>query len=137
MRPRVKLNFGRLHMKLQIQRNHVNGHWEISGKEEKNELKIAEAFNDYFVNKIAKLKEGIDQALVVDPQEKLKIQWDLNTKLVWYSNGWKEVGCQMVRFSNAIWLLDSPTIWIPYRWMPSCFIMYWSGIQMFGLIYST
>ena len=60
---------------------------EINGKEEKNELKIAEAFNYYFVNKITKLKEGIDQALVVDPLEKLKIQWDLNTKLVWYSNG--------------------------------------------------
>ena len=50
-------------------------------------MKIAEAFNYYFVNKITKLKEGSDQALVVDPLEKLKIQWDLNTKLVWYSNG--------------------------------------------------
>ena len=27
---------------------------------------------------------------------------DLNTKLVWYSNGRKEVGCQMVWFLNTI-----------------------------------
>ena len=29
-------------------------------------------------------------------------QWDLNTELVWYLNGRKEVGCQMVQYSNDI-----------------------------------
>ena len=27
---------------------------------------------------------------------------DLNTELVWFSNGLEEVGCQMVQFSNAV-----------------------------------
>ena len=53
---------------------------------------------------------------------------DLNTKLVRYLNCQKEVGCQMVPYSNAIWILDSATIWIPDKWMSSCFLRYWSGI---------
>ena len=60
---------------------------------------------------------------------------DLNTELLWYSNGRKEVGCQIVRFLNAIWILDSPTIWILDKWMPSCFLMFWSSIQMVGLVH--
>ena len=35
---------------------------------------------------------------------------DLITKLVWYLNGRKEIECQMVWFSNAIWIPDCPTI---------------------------
>ena len=42
---------------------------------------------------------------------------DLNTKLVEYFNGWKEVGCLMVWFSNAIWIPDTQTIWILDKWM--------------------
>ena len=43
---------------------------EIDGKDEKDELIIAEAFNSYFIEKITKLKDGIDQSLVTDPLEK-------------------------------------------------------------------
>ena len=55
----------------------------------------------------------------------------LNTKLVRYSNGLKELGCQMVWYSNAVWIpdTDNPTNWIPDKWMPSCFLMNLSGIQ--------
>ena len=65
------------------------------------------------------------------------IQWDLNTKLVWYLNGQKEVGCQMVWFWNAIWIPDSPTIKIHVKCMPSCFLVYWSRIHMVGLVHRT
>ena len=37
-------------------------------------------------------------------------------------------------FSNTIWIPDSPTIWILDKWTPSCFFLYWSGIQMVRLI---
>ena len=65
----------------------------------------------------------------------LRVQWgsEYRTSL-WYSNGWKEVWCQMVWFWIAIWLLDSPLIWIPEKWTPPCFLLYWYGIQMVGLI---
>ena len=44
----------------------------------------------------------------------------------------------MVWFSNAIWIPpDSPTIWIPDKWTPSSFSMYWFGIQMVGLVHRT
>ena len=49
--------------------------------------------------------------------------------------GWKEVGCQMVWFSNAIWIQDSPAIWIPDKWAPPWFLKYWSSFRMVGLIY--
>ena len=55
-----------------------------------------------------------------------KYSRNLNTKLFWYSNGPKEVRCQMVWFFNAIWIPDKQT--------PSCFLRYWSGIQMVGLV---
>ena len=53
---------------------------------------------------------------------------DLNLDSVWYLNGRKEVECQMVWYLNAIHILDSPTIWKPDKWMPSCFLIYWSSI---------
>ena len=62
---------------------------------------------------------------------------DLNPKLVRYLNGQKEVGCQMVWYSNALWIPDSWTIWISGKWMPSCFPMYWCSIQMVGQVHST
>ena len=31
-----------------------------------------------------------------------QFQWDLNTELVWYLNGPKEVWCQMAQYLNAI-----------------------------------
>ena len=62
---------------------------------------------------------------------------NLNTELVWYFNVQKEVGCQMVWFLNAIWIPGSPTIWIPDKWKPSCFLMYWLGIQMVPLVHRT
>ena len=62
---------------------------------------------------------------------------DLNTLLVGYLNGQREVGCQMVQFFNAIWIQASRTIWILDKWTPSCFLMYCSGIQMVGLWHST
>ena len=34
----------------------------------------------------------------------------------------KEVGCQMVCFSNANLIPNSPTILIPDKWTPSCFL---------------
>ena len=34
----------------------------------------------------------------------------------------------MVPFFNAIWLPDSPTIWILDKWMRSCFLMFWSSV---------
>ena len=43
-------------------------------------------------------------------------------------------GCQMVRYLNAIVIPDSQTILIPDKWKPSCFLMYWSGIQMVGFV---
>ena len=46
----------------------------------------------------------------------------------------KEAGCQLVQFSNAIWIQDSRTIWIPDKWTPPCFLFYWSDIQMVGLV---
>ena len=55
---------------------------------------------------------------------------DPNTELVWYSNGRKEVEHQKVWHLNAIWISNSPTIWILDEWTPSCFLMYWFGIQM-------
>ena len=58
---------------------------------------------------------------------------DLNTKLVQYSNGQKEVGCLIVQYFNAIWIPDSQTILIPDKSMLSCFLMYWSSIWMVGL----
>ena len=54
---------------------------------------------------------------------------DLNTELNWYSNCQKEVGCQMVCFFNAIW--------IPNKWRPFCFLMYWSEIWMVLLMHMT
>ena len=47
---------------------------------------------------------------------------DLNTELVCYSNGQKEIECQMVQYSKAIWIPDSPTIWILDKWTPFCFL---------------
>ena len=58
---------------------------------------------------------------------------DLNIER--YSNGLKEVGCQMVWYSNVIWILDSPAIWVPEKWMPSCFLKYWSWIWMVSLVH--
>ena len=54
--------------------------------------------------------------------KKHKYSGHLNTILVWYSNGWIEVRCQMVWFSNAKWKPDSLTIWISDKWTPSGFI---------------
>ena len=53
---------------------------------------------------------------------KCTLQWWSDSKLVWYLNGRKDIGYQMVRYSNAIWIWD--------KWTPSCFLMYWSGIWM-------
>ena len=61
---------------------------------------------------------------------------DLNTKLVQYSNGQKEVGCQMVGYLNAIWIPDSLTIWIQDKLTPSCFLMYWSSIWIYLSLFS-
>ena len=47
----------------------------------------------------------------------------------------KKVGCQMVWLLYAIWIPDSSTIWIPYKWTLSCFLMYWSGIWMVSLVH--
>ena len=43
----------------------------------------------------------------------------------WNSNSGKEIGYQMVWYLTAIW--------IPDKWRPSCFLRYWSSIQMIGL----
>ena len=66
-----------------------------------------------------------------------KYSGDLNTKLVRYSNGKKEVGCQMVRYLNVIWIKDSLTIWILDKWAPYCTLMCWFGIQIFGQVQRT
>ena len=43
----------------------------------------------------------------------------------------------MVWYLNAIWILASLTIWIPDKWTPSCFLIYWSGIQMVSQVHKT
>ena len=51
---------------------------------------------------------AVDKLLNLKIQSILLIQWwsiklgELNTELVWYSSGQKEVGCQTVRFLKAI-----------------------------------
>ena len=62
------------------------------------------------------------------------VQWGSGYWLVCYWNGPREVGSLMVRFLNAIWIPDSPTIWIPDK---SWFLMYWSGNPMVGLVQKT
>ena len=52
----------------------------IEGKEVKDEKEIADAFNVHFIEKIVKLKEGIDKSIVVDPLEKLEKKLKHNTK---------------------------------------------------------
>ena len=52
---------------------------------------------------------------------------NLNSKLFRYLNVWRAVRCQMVQFLKVIWILDSPTILIPVKWKPSCFLMYSGG----------
>ena len=54
---------------------------------------------------------------------------DQKTELNRHLNGQKEVGCQMVRYLNAIW--------IPDQWTPSCFLMNWFDIGMVGLVHRT
>ena len=43
----------------------------------------------------------------------------------------------MVWYSNAIWIPDSPTIWIPKKWAASCFLLYGSNIQTVGLAHKS
>ena len=47
-----------------------------------------------------------------------------------WSSDFKWFGIQMVGLSVISYAQDSPTIWIPDKLMPSCFLMCWSGIQM-------
>ena len=51
----------------------------IDGKKEMDELKIAEAFNQFFITKIADLKDGIGQSIKVDPLERLEKKMAHNT----------------------------------------------------------
>ena len=60
-------------------KNENEWNMSINGKVESDEQKIAEAFNDYFVNKIVKLKDNIEQSDVVDPLDKLKTKMEGNT----------------------------------------------------------
>ena len=49
--------------------------WNITdkdGKSVKDDAKVAEAFNEYFVDKVEQLKNGIDKTLVEDPLVRLK-----------------------------------------------------------------
>ena len=41
-----------------------------------DEEEIANKFNDYFIEKVAKLKDGIDKAKVMEPLDKLKARMD-------------------------------------------------------------
>ena len=41
-----------------------------------DEEEIANKFNDYFIEKVAKLKDGIDKAKVMEPLDKLKSRMD-------------------------------------------------------------
>ena len=50
-------------------------------------------FNCYFI---------ISKFVCADRSEEVMYSGDLNTTLVWYLNGPKEVGCQMVWYLNAI-----------------------------------
>ena len=56
---------------------------------------------------------------------------DLNTKLVQYSNSWKEAGHQMVQFSGQPDNLNID------KWTPSNFLGYCSSIWMVGLVHKT
>ena len=44
----------------------------------------------------------LEQQTIIEQSASFCIQWDLNTELVWYLNGQKEVGHQIVWFPNAI-----------------------------------
>ena len=57
-----------------------------------------------------------------------QIQWGSEYRTSWEMK-WSKNGSVV----ECIWVLDSPTIWIRNRWMPSCFLMYRSGIQMVSL----
>ena len=63
------------------------------------------------------------------------IMWKYKHVLVQYSNGLKEIGCQILLYLNTIWITDSSTIWIPDKLTLSFFLMYWSNIQMVGLVH--
>ena len=86
-------------------------------------LMIVDAEEEYFPEEIAKLKRDVDAGLSVvvfgewyntSVMKKVKFygelgpmnlqiySGDLKTKLVWYSNGRKVVGCQMIWFLNTI-----------------------------------
>ena len=65
--------------------SHVNNpksqpNWrlDINGKKIESEEEIAECFNDYFVDKIQKLKENIDPEYIGDPLAKLKKKHENN-----------------------------------------------------------
>ena len=59
--------------------------WNIidkDGKNLKDELSVAETFNEYFIDKVEQLKKGIDKSLVEDPLVRLKERMKNNkTKL--------------------------------------------------------
>ena len=55
-----------------------NWRLDINGKKIESEEEIAECFNDYFVDKIQKLKENIDPEYIGDPLAKLKKKHENN-----------------------------------------------------------
>ena len=59
--------------------------WRINNKDSQlltDELQVAESFNEFFVEKVELLKQGIDKTLVEDPFTKLKQKMaDNKTKL--------------------------------------------------------
>ena len=82
--------------------------------------------NNHLLHSSCNLQNGFTK-LYFKTSHKCVVQWrsEYGTSLVFKWS--KKVRCQMVQYSNAIWKPDSPTICIPDKWMPSCFILHWSG----------
>ena len=66
---------------------------------------------------------------------------DLNTGLVWYSNGQKLSDHQMVRYSNAIWILDwyLKVVWILRRvcQSPNCYSSRYSSHLLTNFVFQS
>ena len=62
-------------------RNETNWKLEENGEEIEDEKETAHSFNNYFIEKIEKLKENIDKDFVEEPLEKLKKKWKGKTTI--------------------------------------------------------
>ena len=74
---------------------------------------------------------GEKRTTVTEPFQKICL---FNTVGIWIPN------CLVFEWSKRGWMqnglvFECPTIWIPDKLTPSCFLMYWAGIKMVGLVH--